>query len=276
MTDWIRVNKEHPCEICGKVDWDTYTADGMYACCMRVQSDKQLKNGGWLHKVGDAPRIIKFEKPKPVPKISPAEWELKYENWECEGLPELSELLGVSIKSLHRARAGNMGIAWTFPMWHWPSMVGVRVRYPSGKQACIPGSQNGLFVPTGITLEGPMLLPEGPSDTCAALNLGFDAIGRFNCNGGSELLQSFLSQYRRDVVVVADNDEPKKRPDGSVFYPGQEGAAKIAKAILPFTRSVTVIKPPKHKDLRDWLHAGGTRSDVLSLIRNTRTTFFRK
>ena len=255
------------CPICGKRSWCMISDKGDAALCQRVQEgSKRRLDGGWYHLLQDSPRIIKFEKPKPVPKISPAEWELKYEDWECKGLPELSELLGVSIKSLHRARAGNIGIAWCFPMWRWPSMIGVRVRYPSGKQACIPGSQNGLFVPTGIYLEGPLLLPEGPSDLCAALDLGFDAVGRFNCSGGSELLQSYLKQYpRRDVVVVADSDTP-----------GIKGATSIAKSILPFTRSITVIKPPKYNDLREWLHAGGTHDDIVRLIRNTRTTFFRR
>ena len=144
-------------------------------------------------------------------------------------------------------------------------MIGVRLRYSNGKSACISGSQNGLFVPTGITLEGPLLLPEGPSDMCAGLDLNFDAVGRFNCNGGVELIQRYLKHYRRDVVVVADHDDP-----------GIKGASKVAKEILPFTRSVTVIKPPKHNDLHDWFLAGCRRDDVIRLIRNTKTIFFRK
>ena len=56
-------------------------------------------------------------------------------------------------------------------------------------------------------------------------------------------------------MVVSDFDTAKFRPDGTKYWPGQEGASTVAKAILPFTKSVTVIKPPKHKDLRDWSQA---------------------
>ncbi len=47
---WVRVNRRHPCPICGKPDWCTVTADGRLVCCMRTPGERQLRNGGWLHR----------------------------------------------------------------------------------------------------------------------------------------------------------------------------------------------------------------------------------
>ena len=56
---WVRVSKKHPCPVCEKGDWCGVTADGVFACCMRVKTDRPVKNGGWLHRLtGSAPRPV--------------------------------------------------------------------------------------------------------------------------------------------------------------------------------------------------------------------------
>ena len=80
----------------------------------------------------------------------------------------------------------------------------------------------------------------------------------------------FLKGWRRDVIIMADKDEAKERPDGSLWYPGQDGAARLSKVILPIVRSIRIVKPPFHKDIREWYKAGATREVVESVIRNTR------
>ena len=42
-----RVSKASPCPQCGKPDWCTVGDYGVV--CMRVQSAKPVKNGGWFH-----------------------------------------------------------------------------------------------------------------------------------------------------------------------------------------------------------------------------------
>jgi hypothetical protein len=44
----IRVNKHHPCPICGKPDWCVYREDGLVVC-MRKISEREAKGGGWIH-----------------------------------------------------------------------------------------------------------------------------------------------------------------------------------------------------------------------------------
>jgi hypothetical protein len=80
----------------------------------------------------------------------------------------------------------------------------------------------------------------------------------------------FLRAKRRDVIVMSDNDEPKQRPDGSVWFPGQEGASRLANRIKPLVRSVKVCHPPCHKDIRAWKIAGATRPVVMAIIKNAR------
>jgi phage/plasmid primase-like uncharacterized protein len=79
-----------------------------------------------------------------------------------------------------------------------------------------------------------------------------------------------LSRTSVHVIIVADRDEPKHRPDGSVWLPGQEGAAKLCTAIRPFVRSLKTVKPPFAKDVRDWAGAGATHDMVAAVIRNAR------
>src|SRR4029453_4430585 len=52
---WERVTHKQPCEICGKPDWCTRSELG--ACCMRVQTDRPMKNGGGLHSVSKSERF---------------------------------------------------------------------------------------------------------------------------------------------------------------------------------------------------------------------------
>lgn len=47
--DLIRVSRNNPCPICGRVDWCAY--NGRIAICMRTQSNIPTANGGWLHKL---------------------------------------------------------------------------------------------------------------------------------------------------------------------------------------------------------------------------------
>ena len=53
VSQWLRVTRQRPCAICHKADWCTYSSDGRVASCMRVEGEKRLRNGGWLHRVGD-------------------------------------------------------------------------------------------------------------------------------------------------------------------------------------------------------------------------------
>jgi DNA primase len=113
------------------------------------------------------------------------------------------------------------------------------------------------------------VITEGESDTAALLDMGFAAIGRPSCTGGVEIIKKFL-HVRRDVVIIADCDEAKLRPDGSKFYPGQEGAQRLADAIGPLCKSLKVITLPGSKDVRQFYRDGGTAAAIKCIADNTK------
>lgn len=272
---WIRVNKSKPCPICEKPDWCEISDDGTTVYCMRVPSPRPSKSpqGGWFHRIGE-PIACKSRpvKSRPSPVIIDFNAETQRYIDSITNYDEPSKILGVSIRSLERLQLGYNGQGYTFPMRDGrEKIIGIRVRGNNGKW-CIPGSRNGLFWPEGVYSgsDWPLVICEGPTDTAALLDLEFDAIGRPSCSGGNEHVIEFLRGRRRDVIIMSDNDEPKKRPDGSVWFPGQEGAAKLACLIKPYVRSVKVCHPPFHKDIRAWKLAGATKPVVMAIIKNAR------
>ena len=275
-TTWVRVTKRRPCPICERPDWCGVSDDGVVAHCMRVESPKPTRAGGWIHRLADpAPtsRPRRARRPAERPEIA---WVALMSRYTAETLPgdvrRLAGLLGVSTASLKR-----LGVAWAAEHHAWAipmqdageRVIGIRLRPERGKKWAVRGSHNGLFVPDGGIPEQveTILVAEGPTDVAALLDLGFCAIGRASCSGQVDMLVDVL--YRRNVVIVADRDEAKKRPDGSEFYPGQEGAERLAEALFGKARTVKVIKPLQGKDAREWKLAGATGDIISTVIRNS-------
>jgi hypothetical protein len=183
-------------------------------------------------------------------------------------LDQLSTQIGISVPSLERLWAGWDGRAWTFPMRDGHDrIIGIRRRLPNGKKYTLDGTCNGLFIPDDVLAsEGPLYITEGPTDVGAMLDMGLPAIGRPSCSGGTDFIKAILKAKRRDAVVVADNDTPKV--DGR--RPGQDGALVLALAVKHLARSTRVIKPPRHKDIRQWYLAGCTADAIKVLALNAR------
>jgi DNA primase len=164
--------------------------------------------------------------------------------------------LGVSINSLRRLGIGwsKDHKAWTFPMGDARGRVtGIRLRLPSGRKLSIKGSKEGLFLPDDLHAGGRLLIAEGPTDTAALLDLGFDAVGRPSCTGGTKHIVALAKRLKPvEIAIVADGDGP-----------GQRGADRLAVALLAYVPIVrVVIPPPGVKDARDWKRAGATAADV--------------
>lgn len=69
---WLRVNKQNPCQICGKPDWCLISDDGKAAICARIESDKPAgnKGAGWLHQL-DNNIPLPPQRPRTEAKQSP-------------------------------------------------------------------------------------------------------------------------------------------------------------------------------------------------------------
>jgi len=285
MTDtprkWRRVTSRQRCAICAKPNWCTETLDGAIAHCMRVVSDWPAKNGGWLHRLdgaaarAPAPACDWIKAAAEPARIDAAAMIGRWSNHTPrEAIEELATQLGVSPAALTRLRAcwSHKHAAWAFPMCDDSgAVIGIRTRKETGEKRAVLGSRSGLFIPLHLRGSGPLIIVEGPTDTAAVLTWGFDAIGRPSCSDGDDLILAFLKRHnRRDVVILANRDEPKPLPDGTVFYPGQRGAQVLADRIAWACKSLKVILPPQEKDARAWLRAGGTKQQVELVIASQR------
>lgn len=256
MTRWIRVTKANPCAICQKPDWCCYSDSRIL--CMRIESPQPGRSGGWFHPLdGKAQRLP----PKRIVQAAPAvNCEKLWREWcnqtKHEELLQLAEELGVSDKSLR-----CLGFVWAaqYGCWAVPmrdgygNMIGLHRRYATGEKKVVGGTKAGLFMPFITDSRGLLAITEGASDCAAALTLGYDSVGRFNCATGADHLRPLIKRlgFQR-AMLIADNNRP-----------GVSGAAKLANKIgIP-----TCIWIPPAKDLRTFLQAGGTRELVEALTK---------
>jgi hypothetical protein len=226
---------------------------------MRVQSDKPAKSGGWMHRLDGKP--CKYV-PPPPPRWQPPtinatqlmrEWLAAT---TLTALEEFASSLGVSVASL-KTLGGAWAApyaAWAFPMCDgYGNVIGIRLRNQRGKFA-VRGSQQGIFL-SNVPPQKTLFVPEGPTDTAAAVDLGLFAVGRPNCCcGGQEIKVYARRQNCSRVVILADNDKP-----------GLEGARKVgAELKLPFA-----IYVPPAPDVREFVRLGGTRAMIENSLNNT-------
>lgn len=254
---WIRVTHSHPCPICGKPDWCSIATDIIY--CMRVESRRPSKAGGWFHDLNPEQKVKFRERPKPekIPPLTNAsalmrQWDAEPE--AGEKLLELAENLGVSWESL-------AAIGCTYSIGHGAyafamrdatdNVIGIRLRDIEGRKWAVRGSKSGIFYARKMGAKGKVYVVEGPTDTAAALDLGVYAIGRPSCLGCESMVNDLIIGLKvRAAVIVSDNDGP-----------GWRGALKLAN-----TLSVrNVIWVPPTKDMREYVSSGGTRQLVDSL-----------
>ncbi len=285
--NWDRCTKSFLCPKCASTRWCSVSHDGKVCHCMRVSEggrpSRSKKVGGWYHDLDGS------VKPPPAPKtvvkkVQKANFASLAEKCRCalidaNGLPSLSVQLGLSVEYLEEAGAGWLADyedstyyrGYTFPMHDATRLIiGLQIRTQKGKRS-VPGSAGGLFWPQGVSLQGPgpLLLPEGASSCGACRDLRFDAIGRFNCDGRIDLIEELVAQVpqKRIVVIVADHDPEHKTPDGKSYWPGRDGARKVATAIKHIHKLLKIVEFGFSKDPRTFLQADGTHDMLDCLIR---------
>ena len=164
--------------------------------------------------------------------------------------------------------AGLFGDVLGFPMCDARGQViGVRLRRDDGAKYCIPGSQNGLFVPRFATGDDEQIyVVEGPTDCAALLSIGMTAIGRPSNSVGNEMLFDYLLRCRREIVLFRDRDTKQAAKAATINF-----ARELAVGLALCKESVKVISPPRGiKDARDWVAAGATANAVRCLAKNAK------
>jgi hypothetical protein len=233
------------------------------AVCARVESPRRWGDAGWFHQLGPIATTpirrspIRIVSADAAPDLGAVAAKFSA-NANPSSVETLAESLGLSVESLHRLGIGWTGRAWSFPMTAKGRVCGLRLRYPDGAKLALKGGKEGLFVPGDLTTtSGSLFIAEGPTDTAALLDMGFDAVGRPSCTGGVRHILDFVAAARwLSAVIVADTDAP-----------GQAGARSLAAALAVRCRDVRVITPPHpFKDARAWKQGGATREEVEALV----------
>ncbi len=177
-----------------------------------------------------------------------------------QALEDFARTLGVHVNALLELDVTWCAekSAWAFPMHNERrQVVGIRLRAETRKFA-LSGSKAGVFIPSGLDSRSLLMICEGPTDTAAALSLGYQAIGRPSCSGATTIIADLLQAgRRRPVVIVSDADGP-----------GRAGARQLADRIVGLCQGVRIITAAPHKDLRAWLKAGATPAAVQVRIEN--------
>lgn len=104
---------------------------------------------------------------------------------------------------------------------------------------------------------------EGEKDVHSLESLGLLA----TCNpmGAGKWRPEYSETVRgRSVVLLPDNDPPTDE-DGKPHYKGQRHAASVAADLLRVGCEVRIVDVPEHKDVSDWLGAGGTLEELQGL-----------
>lgn len=247
---WMRVTPQQRCPICNHNSW-CLIKPGV-TLCMRVQSNHPVnfKTGetGWLHEKDS--KVV--YRPLPPEKVETIDAAKIIKGWQLlaggPGLDGISNALGVSRESLVELGCtwAPTHQAWAFPMRNgFGAIVGIRLRTNTGAKFAVRGSTQGCFIPNRRS-DNLVLICEGPTDTAAALTLGYYAIGRPSCRGGvADLLHWTTTRGITRAVIIADNDGP-----------GADGAELLARQLT--IRSCTVVLPAK--DIRHFLYIGGTKT----------------
>lgn len=235
---WNRITKDRPCPVCGREKYCMVNDNGSAVLCTKVPSDKQVGEAGYLH-VLDPERNEGWK---------PTELEQTFARYQTNvifSMPQmLAEELGVTVESIEALRVGYYPgeSAWVFAeMDANGNVIGLLKRHRKGRKTMVKGSNRGLMYARPLPRsDKPVIVVEGASDTLAAMDMGYVAVGRPSADGGGKMLQTLLNG--RDVIVVGENDEA-----------GRKGMAKIATVLQQSCPSVrTVLPPSQFKDLRQW------------------------
>lgn len=278
----VRVTRNNPCPICQKDHWCSVSASGRFAICMRAQSTKPARGGGYVHILNDGRINIEWTPPAPkplAPKLSADalnRMQHRFEAAICSSqITRLSDHLGVSPESLLALQIGwdEERRSFTFPNRRPNGEIcGIRLRSFEKEhwhKKYIPGSRQGLFMPrraveAAAPVRDRLLILEGESDLSAAVQLGFRAIGRPSCDSIIGMTINYaLRLEQMPIVIIADRDTPEV--EGHTR--GQEGARKLAERMFNAGISpIRLLTLPDANDLRQWVGGGGTRDRLLAII----------
>jgi hypothetical protein len=255
----IRVDENNKCPICKKPDWCLIDPSGKAVICARKESDRRCGEAGWLHILDKTFIPAKPRKKKPA-NINWGALAQLYDSKLNNEHKSLAKSTHVSVDVWNRFDIGWDGIALTFPMKNEQmQVVGIQRRFAdTGNKRLVKGSTDGLFIPNWINFGADwVFVCEGVTDAATATQLGFEAIGRYNCSSGLEKITKLFRRFTKpNITIISDNDDV-----------GIRGALQLNQRLVDNGRLVKLILPPNgYNDLNDWYKNEGEK--VAEIIKN--------
>jgi hypothetical protein len=277
------VSRGNPCPLCEGTDGCSIGADSLFLCRRRegpqagfICLGPARRDPQWTLYRREGDPLLSERDGRPQPNVQhkpPADWQVKADALAAKLTPTLGEelagtlglplavlgklpLLGFCPDGPHKDKdtRKSLGACWTFPEVDGAGrVIGLTCRYRDGCKKAWPEGKRGLTVPGNWReRNGPVFLPEGPSDTLALTALGLSAVGRPSNTGGVEHLAEFLRDVPKDrpLIVLGELD-----PNDKGGWPGRDGALKTARALAEkLGRPVQWALPPDGaKDVRAWV-----------------------
>jgi hypothetical protein len=264
------VSPAEPCPVCGGDHKCSVGNDGLILCGRRSSEVSGFRYLGqakqnpqfWLYRLlGSAPDLEASKAPGEGDGAPAVDWQLRAERYRAQLDDDLKAELAGQL-GLPDCVLDRFGVGWdgdrqcsTIPERDAAGVViGIAGRHRDGRKRSIKGSRRGLtYSPSWAEHDGPILVPEGFSDTAAADAMALACVGRPSSTGGVDLLAGRLADVppARAIVVVGEND---LKPDGQ--WPGKQGAVATAGQLARrLNRPVLIAYPPDGaKDIRGWFN----------------------
>ncbi len=272
---WVGADADHPCPVCGKPDWCLIEDSGSTVLCQRVESLRRIGDAGWWHEIASQPPFVCCgdrgdDHPAPTVLFPELRDELVAALTQ-DRMDAFVEATGLDEQILRQMQMGwaSRARAYAFPMRDGRgSVIGIRLRALDGRKWAVRGSTSGIFIAGTPQNDSYVLMPEGPTDTAALAEVGFECWGRPAAMGGGRFIEDRLRlrmsvrQDRPTLVVVADNDEDK----GHFQNAGRVGAERLAARLSRYRCPVKVLYPTKGKDAREWVDWGANYETIRSVI----------
>jgi twinkle protein len=250
-----------PCIECGSRDGVGYYADGHGYCfvCTKYYSGKDKENGN--------NRILSdnlHNSSRGTTSLTPI--TTVFREIPRRGLPEEA----IRKYQIDVCMDKSVDIARRYPYFKNGIHTANKIRQRTKKGFWFEGDEDG----TGLF--GQQLFPaggraitvtEGEDDAASAwvllgsrypcVSVKSSSRAVEDCRASFEYLNSF-----EEIVLCFDKDEPHKRPDGSVFFPGQEAAKAVAELFAP--GKCRIMELQEGKDANEYLQKGIPHKDFVN------------
>lgn len=171
---------------------------------------------------------------------------------------------GISQETMRKFQVWTQGDDQYYPYYKDNGHSANKIRTLSNKGFLVQGDigksllfGQQLFPSSGKTLT----ISEGELDALSVFEMFGSKYPSVSIKGASSAEKDVTDNFEYcnsfdQVVICFDKDDPHKKPNGDVWFPGQEAALRVA-ALFPLGK-VRILTLQKAKDANDYIQAGWT------------------